>query len=124
MPRLRNKEEVPNSEGTPFQKQKLRGLQSRSRRTEATIWIGKEGASEALVSQVENQLKTRELIKVKIQRSALKEVETNGFAKQVATSTGSTLVEVIGHTFTLYKKRAPPVAQGNSQNSARKHVVP
>jgi putative YhbY family RNA-binding protein len=100
-----SKEKIPNSEGTPFEKSKLRGLKSRSRRTEATVWIGKEGASEALVSQVENQLKSRELVKVKIQRAALREVETNDFAAKVAASTGSTLIETMGHTFTVYKKR-------------------
>jgi RNA-binding protein YhbY len=84
MPGLRNKEEIPNSEGAAFQKQKLRGLRSRSRRTDATIWIGKEGASEALVSQVENQLKTRELVKVKIHRSALETVEASDLAGKVA----------------------------------------
>jgi len=105
MPRLRNKEEIPNSEGTPFEKRKLRGLLSRSRRTEATIWIGKEGVSERLLSQVENQLKTRELVKVKIHRSALEEVEPDVMASRVAAATNSTLVELLGHTFSLYKKR-------------------
>ena len=108
---MRSKKEIPNSEGAAFEKQRLRGLQSRSRRTEATIWIGKEGASEALITQVENQLKTRELVKVKIQRSALREVEAGEFAGKLATSTGATLVEVMGHTFTLYKKRKNPTAQ-------------
>ena len=106
-----SKEEIPNSEGTPFEKKKLRGLKSRSRRTEATVWIGKEGASGALVSQVQNQLKSRELVKVKIQRSALREDETSDFAAKVAASTDSTLIEVIGHTFTVFKKRANPITK-------------
>jgi RNA-binding protein YhbY len=60
---------------------------------------------------VEGQLKSRELVKVKIQRSALHEDEAEGFASKVAASTGSTLVEVMGHTFTVYKKRTSPIAQ-------------
>jgi len=117
-----SKEEIPDSEGTPFEKKKLRGLKSRSRRTEATIWIGKEGASQALFSQVENQLKSRELVKVKIQRSALREVETSDFAEKVAASTGSTLVEVIGHTFTVYKKREIPEHEKKDRNLARRKL--
>jgi RNA-binding protein len=116
MPGLRGKEAIPNSEGTEFEKRKLRGLQSRSRRTEATIWIGKEGASDALVSHVENQLKTRELVKVKLQRSMLRDVETGDIAKRVAASTGSTLVEVMGHTFTLYRKRSTREVQRKIEN--------
>jgi RNA-binding protein len=105
MPRLRNKEEIPNSEGTAFEQKRMRGLRSRSRRTDPTIWIGKEGATEALLKQVENQLKSRELIKVKIQKSALSEIGATDFAEKVSASTASTIVEVMGHTFTLYKRR-------------------
>ena len=111
MLRMWCKEKIPNSEGTPFERKKVRGLKSRSRRTEATIWIGKDGASEALVSQVESQLKSRELVKVKIQRSALRELEAGDFAARVAASTGATLIETMGQTFTLYKKRAHPITQ-------------
>jgi len=90
-------------------------LRSRSRRTEATIWIGKEGTTEALVSQVQNQLKTRELVKVKIHRSALQEVNASELAQQVAASSSSTLVEIMGHTFTLYKKRESQAAQRKTE---------
>ena len=110
-----SKEEIPDSEGTAFENRKLKGLRSRSRRTEATIWIGKEGASEALLSQVENQLKTRELVKVKIHRSALQGVNASNFAKGVAASTGATLVEIMGHTFTVFKKRERAVARRKTE---------
>jgi len=57
--------------------------------------------------QVKTQLKTRELVKLKIQKSLLTETETGAVAEKVAALTGSTLVEVMGHTFTLYKRREP-----------------
>lgn len=50
-------------------------------------------------------LKARELIKLKIHRSALKESQVTQIAQSVAASTGSTIIEVIGHTFTLYKRK-------------------
>jgi RNA-binding protein len=99
------KEKIPNSEGKAFEKRKLRGLQAKSRWVDPTIWVGKDGASEELLKQVENQLKARELVKVKIHKSALAEAETTDLADKIATSTSSTLVEVMGHTFTLFKKR-------------------
>lgn len=105
LPGLRNKEEIPNSEGATFEKKRLRRLQSRSRKMDPTIWIGKEGASEALMKQVVNQLKSRELVKLKIQKSALSETGTTDLAERVVASTGSTLVEVMGHTFTVYKRK-------------------
>jgi len=105
------KEKVSDSEGTAFEKRKLRRLQARSRATDPTVWIGKDGASGELLKQVQNQLKARELVKVKIHKSALAEVETSGFAEKIASSTSSDLVEIMGHTFTLYKRREIPVAE-------------
>jgi RNA-binding protein len=105
MPRLWHKEAISNSEGKTFEKKRLRHLQSRSRKTDATIWIGKDGLSEDLLKHVMNQLKTRELVKIKVQKSALTETEIAQVAQKAAASTGSTLVDVMGHTFTLYKRR-------------------
>jgi len=111
MPGLWAKEKIPDSEGTTFEKRKLRRLQTRSRVTEPTVWVGKDGASEELVKQVANQLKARELVKVKIHKSALAEVEVSGIAEKIAASTRSDLVEILGHTFTVYKRREVPAAQ-------------
>jgi RNA-binding protein len=102
---LWSKETISHHEGTTFHKKDLRRLRSRSRLTDATVWIGKQGPSEDLVKQVATQLKKRELVKVKIQKSALTTNETGTVAHSMATLTGSTLIEVIGHTFTLYKRR-------------------
>jgi putative YhbY family RNA-binding protein len=106
---LWNKETISHFEGTTFHKKELKRLQSRSHLTSATVWIGKQGPSEDLAKQVATQLKKRELVKVKIQKSALTTVETKAIAHNVALLTGSTLIEVIGHTFTLYKKRESKV---------------
>ena len=66
------------------------------------------------MNHVRSQLKARELVKVKVQKSALEEIHTNDFANKVAESTEATLVEVMGHTFSLYKKR--------ESNTVRKRV--
>jgi putative YhbY family RNA-binding protein len=102
---LWNEETISNSEGTAFEKKKLRRLQSSSRALDATIWIGKDGATDDLVHQVTTQLKTRELVKLKAHKSALVDKETAQLAEKVADMTKSVLVEVMGHTFTLYKRR-------------------
>lgn len=57
------------------------------------------------MKHVASQLKIRELVKIKVHKSALAETETANVAEKVAASTGSTLVEVMGHTFTLYKRK-------------------
>jgi RNA-binding protein len=70
-----------------------------------TIWIGKEGATAQLISEIDRQLKKREIIKAKILKTALKEEKAKDVATKIATQTNSTLIEVRGHTFMLYKPR-------------------
>lgn len=116
---MRGEEEISNSEGAVFEKQKLRRLLAKSRTVETTIWVGKDGVSDALLSQIDNQLKIRELIKLKTQRSALQVAPTSELAKKIAASTASALVEVMGHTFTLYRKRENRDVQKNSTRKQR-----
>jgi RNA-binding protein len=70
-----------------------------------TVWIGKEGATAQLINEINSQLKKREMIKAKILKIALREEKAKDIATRVATQTNSTLIEVRGHTFMLYKPR-------------------
>jgi len=80
-------------------------LKARSRVIEPTIWIGKEGPSQNLIQQVLKQLDARELVKLKLQKSALSNSETEDIAESISKATDSNLIDVIGHTFTLYKQK-------------------
>ena len=70
-----------------------------------TIWIGKEGASSKILNEISRQLEKREMVKVKVLKSALKEEKTVTIASKIAEQTGSSLVDVRGHTIVLYKPR-------------------
>jgi len=70
-----------------------------------TIWIGKTKVSQELLKEVEKQLKKREMVKIKILRSALDGDEAKEIASRIAEQTGASLVEVRGHTFMLFKRR-------------------
>jgi len=102
---LRKKEAISSSEGATIEKKRLTGLRSRSRQTVPTVWVGKDGVSEDLLKHVADQLRARELVKLKVQKTALAGTEMAKMAERIATSTSSTLVEIMGHTFTLYKRR-------------------
>ncbi len=69
------------------------------------------------MTHVENQLKSRELVKLKVQKAALMDVDTITLAEKVSKSTSSILVEVMGHTFTLYKKRETTKTTNGSGHS-------
>jgi len=54
---------------------------------------------------VQKQLDARELVKLKLQKSALTS-EMEKIAREISDATESVLVDVMGHTFTLYKKKS------------------
>ena len=116
--RVWEQETISNCEGTTFEKNSLRSLKTKSRLIEPTIWIGKEGVSQQLIQHVQSQLKGRELVKLKLQKSALTNSETESIAKEISAATDSTLIDVMGHTFALYKKKSESV-NTISQDSAR-----
>ncbi len=70
-----------------------------------TVHVGKEGATNRIIKEVAKQLDTREMIKAKILKSALKDEEAKNIAAKIAEQTESQLIEVRGHTFLLYKRK-------------------
>ena len=70
-----------------------------------TVWIGKEGATQKTVKEISRHLERREIVKVKILKSALKEEETRGIASKISQQTDSTLIDIRGHTLILYRPR-------------------
>jgi RNA-binding protein len=84
---------------------KKRFVKRRLKEEGPTIWIGKGGASEELLREVEKQLDKKKMVKVKILKTALEEDEAKQIASRIAQQTEASLVEVRGHTFMLYKSR-------------------
>jgi len=70
-----------------------------------TVWIGKNQTSKELLKEIEKQLDKREMVKVKILRNALERDKAKEIAAIIAKETESSLVEIRGHTFMLYKRR-------------------
>ena len=68
-----------------------------------TVFIGKNGITEPVISEVKQQLNARKVIKVKVLRSAKEEMDRKGIAEGVADSSGANLVELRGNTFVLSK---------------------
>jgi len=72
-----------------------------------SVWIGKEGATTRVLAEIERQLDSKEMIKVRIQKTVVKEEKAKILASQIAQQTSASLVEVRGHTFMLYRRRKP-----------------
>jgi RNA-binding protein len=87
---------------TPKMKRRIKSALSAER---PTVHVGKEGATTQIINEVAKQLDTREMIKAKILRTALKDEEAKTIAAKIAEQTESQLIEVRGHTFLLYKRK-------------------
>lgn len=70
-----------------------------------TVRIGKGGVSAETLNEIARQLEKRGVVKVKILKSALQTEKAKDVSLKIAEKTGSTLIEVRGHTFTLYKRK-------------------
>jgi RNA-binding protein YhbY len=71
---------------TPKMKQRIKRALSAER---PTVHIGKEGATAQIINEVSKQLDTREMIKAKILKSALKDEEAKNIATKIAEQTDS-----------------------------------
>lgn len=87
---------------TQKMKRKIRNVLSVEK---PTLHIGKEGPTPQIVNEAIKQLDTREMIKVKILKTALEETKTKTIAARIAKQTESELVEVRGHVFLLFKNK-------------------
>jgi RNA-binding protein len=82
------------------QRKYLRGL---GHALNPVLLIGNSGLTEAVIAEAQRALHDHELIKVKF-RGAERDQRDAGLA-QLATATGSMLVQRIGHTALYYKRR-------------------
>jgi len=87
---------------TPRMKRRLKQELSAEK---PTVWVGKEGSTPQIINEFSRQLEQHEVVKAKILQTALKDTETKEIAAKIANQTDSTLIEVRGHTFILYRKR-------------------
>ncbi len=70
---------------------------------ETVVQVGKDGISEGLVAALDVALDTHELIKVKLGESAGADRRAIGAA--VAEAAGGELVQVLGRTVLVYRRR-------------------
>jgi len=69
-----------------------------------TIWVGKDGLTLEVSGEMEKQLTKNKMVKVRILPTALQTETANAIASKAAEQSGSSLVEVRGHVFILYRR--------------------
>ena len=82
-----------------------RRIKSEWSKEKPTIQIGKKQVSQELLKEIEKQLEKREVVKVKILKSALQKNDAKKIALMISKEIDAAVVEVRGHTFILYRRR-------------------
>ena len=71
-----------------------------------TIWVGKDGLTPQLASEIDKQLQRNKMVKVRVLPAAMQgESTAQVIAANAAEKTNAALVEVRGHVFILFRKR-------------------
>ena len=83
------------------QRRYLRGL---GHHLDAVVQVGKDGLTEGLVGATDAALEQHELIKVRLGESA--PGDRHEVASELAAATSAELVQVLGRTLLLYRRRA------------------
>ncbi|MBI3032814.1 YhbY family RNA-binding protein [Candidatus Woesearchaeota archaeon] len=82
----------------------LRLLKQQAQNLTPILRIGKNGLTEAVLSEVTTHLKKRGLIKIKMLRSALEKTSKKELARTLAAAVDAQLVDVTGLVVVLYKQ--------------------
>lgn len=80
----------------------IQKLKQEAHDLDVTVWVGKSGV-ESVVDELDDQLSTRELVKVKFLRAARAGSSTEEKAADLAERVGAELIETRGHTAVLHR---------------------
>lgn len=80
-----------------------RHLRALGQRLAASLHVGHDGVTEAVVRQADAQLDAHELIKVRVSENA--PGSRHDVAEELATRTHAQLAQVLGRTALLYRRR-------------------
>ena len=75
-----------------------------SRELKPTIRVGKSGLSENLISEINGQLTSKNLVKIKINRGLFNKDDIDNVWKHIAESTNSTLISARGNVAVIWKQ--------------------
>jgi RNA-binding protein len=78
-----------------------RYLRGQGNTIKPTVYMGKDGISDALLLSLGEAFNNRELIKVRLEKSC--DLERKAAGQQLAQAASAHLVQVLGHTLLLYR---------------------
>ena len=97
-------------------------LRAQANSIDTTLIVGKEGVTETVIAEAENQLTARELIKGKVLEAAL--MSPREVSDELCEATGADGVAVIGTKFVLYRFSEKCQEERNQTGRAKRKPTP
>lgn len=85
----------------PLTSKERAALRAEAHHLSALLHVGHHGAHETVIGALDDALRTHELVKIQLNKSA--EESARDTANRVAAELGADVVQVIGRTATLYR---------------------
>ena len=89
---------------------------------DTTLMVGKDGVTETVIAEADNQLTARELIKGKVLESAF--MTPREVSDAICEATGADGVAVIGTKFVIYRFSEKCLAERNATGRAKRKPTP
>ena len=97
-------------------------LRAQANSLDTTLMVGKDGVTETVIAEAENQLTARELIKGKVLESAF--MTPREVSDAICEATGADGVSVIGTKFVIYRFSEKCQAERNQTGRAKRKPTP
>ena len=97
-------------------------LRAQANTLDTTLMVGKDGVTDALIAEADNQLAARELIKGKVLENAM--LSPREVCDALCEATGADGVSVIGTKFVIYRFSEKLQAQRNQTGRAKRSETP
>ena len=97
-------------------------LRAQANSIETTLIVGKEGVTETVIAEAENQLTARELIKGKVLETAL--MSAREVSDEICQATGAEGVSCVGYKFVIYRFSEKRQEERNQTGRAKRKPTP
>lgn len=97
-------------------------LRARANSLDTTLMVGKEGVTEAVIAEAENQLDARELVKGRVLEAAM--MSPREVSDEICEATGADGVAVIGTKFVIYRFSQKLQEERNQTGRAKRKETP
>jgi RNA-binding protein len=87
----------------PLSSKERAALRAEANHLAPTVHVGQHGLTDALRQSLDDAFRTRELVKIQFTKNA--DVKGKSAANDLAAAVGAEVVQVIGRTATMYRKR-------------------